>query len=260
VPAVGENAAIAATQAVSTPAVVPTNDPTAVPTAGTVDQNLIDANSPAGVGEEDPFEAARLAAEEQANAEAADITLTPEEQAAADDPFEARRLELEQEANRAELAEQATEFDPAEAPGENIFDPGQTFNAGTTTKVTSFGTTGDAVTYYWDTASCWDNTNKRFIPNVAGYYYFNTGLAIASLGTGENLGLAFFKNGTGIRYTSYFNNGGANDVYLNASCVMYMNGSTDYAEVYFSNGSGTSMNLRGEQYASWFTGFLARAA
>jgi hypothetical protein len=28
------------------------------------------------------------------------------------------------------LAEQATEFDPAEAPGENIFDPGQTFNAG----------------------------------------------------------------------------------------------------------------------------------
>ena len=38
-------------------------------------------------------------------------------------------------------------------------------------------------------------------------------------------------------YTSYFNNGGANDVYLNASCVMYMNGSTDYAEIYFSNNS-----------------------
>ena len=137
---------------------------------------------------------------------------------------------------------------------------GQTVNAATTTKVTSFGTTGDAVTYYWDTASCWDNTNKRFIPNVAGYYYFNTGLAIASIADGDNLGLAFFKNGTGIRYTSYFNNGGANDVYLNASCVMYMNGSTDYAEIYFSNNSGSSMSLRGEQYASWFTGFLARAA
>jgi hypothetical protein len=137
---------------------------------------------------------------------------------------------------------------------------GQTISAATTAKVTAFGITGDAVTYYWDTASCWNNTNKRFIPNVAGYYYFNTGLAIASIGTGENLGLAFFKNGTGIRYTSYFNNGGSNDVYLNASCVIYMNGSTDYVEVYFSNNSGSNMDIRGEQYASWFTGFLARAA
>jgi hypothetical protein len=137
---------------------------------------------------------------------------------------------------------------------------GQTISAGTTAKVTAFGITGDAVTYYWDTASCWNNTNKRFIPNVAGYYYFNTGLAIASIGTGENLGLVFFKNGTRIRYTSYFNNGGSNDVYLNASCVIYMNGSTDYVEVYFSNNSGSNMDIRGEQYASWFTGFLARAA
>jgi hypothetical protein len=137
---------------------------------------------------------------------------------------------------------------------------GQIISAATTAKVTAFGITGDAVTYYWDTASCWNNTNKRFIPNVAGYYYFNTGLAIASIASGDNLGLAFFKNGTGIRYTSYFNNGGANDVYINGSCVIYMNGSTDYVEVYFSNNSGSNMEIRGEQYGSWFTGFLARAA
>jgi len=137
---------------------------------------------------------------------------------------------------------------------------GQTFNAGTTTKVTSFVTTATALTYYWDTASCWDNTNQRFIPNVAGYYYFNTNLAVASIGTGENLGLGFYKNGTGIRFGPYFNNGGGNDVYLNSSCMMYMNGSTDFIEVYFANNSGTSMNLRGEPFGTWFTGFLARAA
>jgi hypothetical protein len=107
-----------------------TLDAATVSANGAVNQNFIDANDPQGPGDNDPFEAARLAAEERANADPADITLTPDEQAAADDPFEARRLELEQEANRAELAEQATEFDPAEAPGENIFDPGQTFNAG----------------------------------------------------------------------------------------------------------------------------------
>lgn len=89
-----------------------TLDAAAVPAAGAVDQNFIDANDPQGPGDNDPFEAARLAAEERANADPADITLTPEEQAAADDPFEARRLELEQEANRAELAQQATDVEP----------------------------------------------------------------------------------------------------------------------------------------------------
>ena len=106
-----------------------TLDAAPVPLAGAVDQNLVDANSPAGVGDNDPFEEARFQAQLEFDRERA-VELTPEELDAANDPFEARRLELEQEANRAELAEQATEFDPAEAPGENIFDPGQTFNAG----------------------------------------------------------------------------------------------------------------------------------
>ena len=137
---------------------------------------------------------------------------------------------------------------------------GQTFSAGTVTKVTSFGTTAPALDYYWDTASRWDNTNKRFIPNVAGYYYFNTNVAVASIATGDNLGLGFYKNGTGVRFGPLFNNGGGNDVYLNSSCMMYMNGSTDFIEVYFLNLSGTSMDMRGEASGNWFTGFLARAA
>lgn len=106
-----------------------TLDAAPVPAASAVDQNFIDANSPAGPGDNDPFEEARFQAQLALDNDPT-IELTPEELDAANDPFEARRLELEQEANRAELAQQATDFDPAEAPGENIFDPGQTFNAG----------------------------------------------------------------------------------------------------------------------------------
>ena len=106
-----------------------TLDAAPVPAASAVDQNFIDANSPAGPGDNDPFEEARFQAQLALDNNPT-VELTPEELDAANDPFEARRLELEQEANREELAQQATDFDPAEAPGENIFDPGQTFNAG----------------------------------------------------------------------------------------------------------------------------------
>ena len=80
------------------------------------------------VADNDPFEQRRLELEQEADQERA-VELTPEELAAADDPFEQRRLELEQEANRQELAEQAIELEPGIDPGENVFDPGQTFNA-----------------------------------------------------------------------------------------------------------------------------------
>ena len=79
--------------------------------------NFVDANTPVGPGDNDPFEARRLELEQEADQERA-IELTPEELAAADDPFEARRLELEQEANRQELAEQATEVEPTDDPFE----------------------------------------------------------------------------------------------------------------------------------------------
>ena len=79
--------------------------------------NFVDANTPVGPGDNDPFEQRRLELEQEADQERA-VELTPEELAAADDPFEARRLELEQEANRQELAEQATDVEPTDDPFE----------------------------------------------------------------------------------------------------------------------------------------------
>ena len=78
---------------------------------------------------DDPYETARLAAEEQSNVPASEIVLTPDEQAAADDPFEQRRLELEQQANRDELAREENlnvgDSDPTTFPpsGDFAFNP-----------------------------------------------------------------------------------------------------------------------------------------
>jgi hypothetical protein len=71
-----------------------------------------------------------------------------------------------------------------------------------------------------------------------------------------------YKNGSLIKQ---FNGGGTNSAgyftnELNA--LVYMNGSTDYLEVYTQQNSGSSQNLGsgGGSVSTWFTGVLARAA
>ena len=135
----------------------------------------------------------------------------------------------------------------------------QSISAGTTTKLTNLTTTATANTYYWDTNSCWDNTNKRFTPNIAGYYIFNGTVAVAGISSGANIGAEIQKNGggkTGFR----FNNGGANDAYINVTCMYYMNGSTDYVELYVNNLTAGSINVRAEAASVWFNGAMVRSA
>ena len=110
----------------------------------------------------------------------------------------------------------------------------------------------------WDTASCFDNaTNYRFTPNVAGYYQINGGISSASSATGIIVNL--YKNGSSHRIL-YFNgfgsfsssNGGF------GSAVVYMNGSTDYVELYgyFTTGQAVSTGVN----VAYFQGTLIRNA
>ena len=135
----------------------------------------------------------------------------------------------------------------------------QSVGAGVSAKLTNLVTTGTANIYYWDTASCWDNTNKRFVPNVAGYYIFNASVAIAVISSGANLGISILRNGTG-KVGFRFNNGGPNDAYINTSCMYYMNGTTDYVELFFDNLTAGSLTVRGEQQSVWFNGSMTRGA
>jgi len=112
----------------------------------------------------------------------------------------------------------------------------QSFSASTFTKV-QFNAED------FDTASCFDSTtNYRFTPTKAGYYQFNSNLSVN--GTGE-FAMQIRKNGTSV-------NQGANDNisalgYLGASVssLFYMNGSTDYVEVFVFVAGGSPFLYNG---------------
>ena len=106
-------------------------------------------------------------------------------------------------------------------------------------------------TEQFDTNNNYDSTtNYRFTPTVAGYYQFNFVNAQLLAGTGY---LSIYKNG----------NSGTNQYGASAnpsgSTVLYMNGSTDYVEVYAYNSSVLSGGAASSTLVC-FSGALVRAA
>jgi hypothetical protein len=127
----------------------------------------------------------------------------------------------------------------------------QTLSSATYTKI-------QFQTEEFDTANCFDNsTNYRFTPNVAGYYQIGGGISSASSATGIIVNL--YKNGSSHRLL-YFNgfgdfsrsNGGF------GSALVYMNGSTDYVELYgyFTTGQSVTTGVN----SSYFQACLLRGA
>jgi hypothetical protein len=113
------------------------------------------------------------------------------------------------------------------------------------------------VTEEFDTASCYDTGLSRFTPNVAGYYQIN--------GQGGNsfstLIVSIFKNGS--EFKRGFQGGAAGPLYATVSAMVYLNGTTDYVELYWYQASGSTQNngLGVPVYtANYFQGFLARPA
>ena len=125
----------------------------------------------------------------------------------------------------------------------------QSVSNGTATKITFD-------TEEFDTASCF--ASSAFTPNVAGYYSFTAAIAWAA-GTGT-ANMYFMKNGSRFKdgtsdaldYTSNT---------TNAASLIYMNGSTDYVEVYGFQSSGGSLIAVGTTANyTYFQAVLARAA
>jgi hypothetical protein len=123
-------------------------------------------------------------------------------------------------------------------------------SANTSTAFTSFA--ASAI----DTASCFNTANGRFTPTVAGYYH-----VIASVNYGSNgvttvaVNASVFKNGAATSiYPSAVYSSGAYPT-IQTSALVYLNGSTDYVQVYtyIVGNSATSV------YAQ-LQAFLARSA
>ena len=112
----------------------------------------------------------------------------------------------------------------------------------------------------FDTNGCWNNSNSRFTPNVAGYYQiqFTLGVSTGSLQAGR---VAIYKNGSRWVMTELYMNSGDNyDDFCSQVCsLIYLNGSTDYVEFYCwrNGGNGT---VGGSSEVCQASGFLARQA
>jgi hypothetical protein len=113
-------------------------------------------------------------------------------------------------------------------------------------------------TELFDTNSNFDNaTQYRFTPTVAGYYQVTGGVYFSySSGTALN---AIFKNGISI-FNSVWNSTSSGGL-VPASGLVYMNGSTDFLELYAYQASGGNQSLvASRQDLNYFFGLLVRAA
>jgi hypothetical protein len=110
----------------------------------------------------------------------------------------------------------------------------------------------------FDTASCFDNsTNYRFTPNVAGYYQVNGELALD--GGWTSCLITIYKNGLRFKDGVVPNN--VSLFGTNVSSLVYLDGSTDYIELYvWQNTGGPKTLAGGNQYNSYFQASMVRAA
>jgi hypothetical protein len=88
----------------------------------------------------------------------------------------------------------------------------------------------------FDTASCYDTSTYRFTPNVAGYYQV-TGLARLSVTSQTFNQLSLYKNGTLVKEGPVTEASGTYIIAL--ASLVYLNGSTDYIELYGQTTGGT---------------------
>lgn len=105
----------------------------------------------------------------------------------------------------------------------------------------------------FDTANCFDSTtNYRFTPNVAGYYQLNGATYV-----GGNALIGIYKNGS--EYKRGNQVGTVNAMaQLTVSTIIYLNGSTDYVELWAYTGVGAS--LTANSINTYFNGCLIRSA
>lgn len=109
---------------------------------------------------------------------------------------------------------------------------GQTITLATATKITLSET---------QTSECFDTNNcfasSRFTPTVAGYYQVNTIVGVTLATSIASVTVYAFKNGNQ-SFASAFSGSSSTSGYASASGVIYLNGTTDYIELY-GRGTGT---------------------
>jgi hypothetical protein len=119
-------------------------------------------------------------------------------------------------------------------------------------------------TEVYDTANCFDNSSTyRFTPNVAGYYLFNHSVRVNFTTSMSQANVVVWKNGGSSEkgQMNLVRNQNA-AFHVAGSCIHYLNGTTDYVELYvYINGTGTlSLNYGASNAMTWWEGILLQQA
>jgi hypothetical protein len=115
----------------------------------------------------------------------------------------------------------------------------------------------------FDTNNNFDSTtNYRFTPTVAGYYQINAAvLNDFSVAQFTSFLVAIYKNGAVYKQNNMISGTAMYNYGSQAlSVLIYMNGTTDYLELYVQTNGGTGAGYQTGQQYTYMNGFLARAA
>ena len=115
-------------------------------------------------------------------------------------------------------------------------------------RVVELDSTGSAST------SMFSETNKRYTPDTAGYYYFVVQCALDDVSDGASVGSSLWKNGANVRDVEMRIGSSSGTKATSCSSIEYMNGSSDYIEGRVKHADGSSRVIIGGNY-SIFAGY-----
>jgi len=96
-----------------------------------------------------------------------------------------------------------------------------------------------------------DTVNKWFKPSVPGYYMMH-GQAVTLLELNKGIATSLYKNGTSIASdTRYY--AVNNSISSSVTDITYLNGTTDYVELYFWHNNSVAGTIQGHPISTYFT-------
>jgi hypothetical protein len=108
----------------------------------------------------------------------------------------------------------------------------------------------------FDLAGDYDNSsNYRLQPSTAGYYMIAAGAGITPMPTGKIYAVMIYKNGTRVAMSEMHTNSAGDALAISTSRLLYMDGSSDYAELYVYHNSGGDEDIYAGNNWTFLTAF-----
>jgi hypothetical protein len=112
-------------------------------------------------------------------------------------------------------------------------------------------------TITFDTNSNFNTSTYRFTPTVAGYYQITAAVVFGAAAT--PIKVAIYKNGSQYTFQSGYGNSTSSSTFA-CTAILYLNGSTDYLQIYAYQGSGGSLTVGSDGVIRPFSGAMIRSA